>query len=64
MSTLLVYGLVPLALGAVAAVLLLGFLNLARGGSPERSQQLMQWRIYLQAGALVIALGVLWLVAS
>lgn len=64
MSTLLVYGLVPLALGAVAVVLLLGFLNLARGGSPERAQQLMQWRVYLQAGALVIALGVLWLVAS
>lgn len=61
MSTVLVYGLIPLAVAAVVLVLGLGLFNLARGGSPERSQKLMQWRIYLQAGALVIALGTLWL---
>lgn len=61
MTTVLVYALIPLAVGAVVVVLGLGLTNLARGGSPERSQKLMQWRIYLQAGALLIALGTLWL---
>lgn len=61
MTTVLVYALIPLAVAAVVLVLGLGLTNLARGGSPERSQRLMQWRIYLQAGALLIALGTLWL---
>ena len=62
MSSLLVYLLIPLAIGAVALVLVLGFVNLARGGAPQRSQRLMQWRIYLQAGALALALLVLWMI--
>lgn len=61
MTAVLVYALIPLAVAAVVLVLGLGLTNLARGGSPERSQKLMQWRIYLQAGALLIALGTLWL---
>lgn len=61
MSSFLVYALIPLAVAAVVAVLGLGLLNLARGGSPQRSQTLMQWRIYLQAGALLLALAILWL---
>ena len=46
---------------AVATVLGLGLVNLARGGSPERSQKLMQWRVLLQAGALLLVLAALWL---
>ena len=35
MTDVLVYALVPLALAAVAVVLLFGFINFARGGSPQ-----------------------------
>ena len=48
--------LVPLALGAVTIVLLLGLGNMLRGGSPDRSQNLMRWRVILQAAAVVIVL--------
>jgi len=37
-------------------VLILGLTNMARGGSPLRSQKLMQWRVGLQAVALVFVL--------
>lgn len=47
----------PIALGAVAVVLLLGLSNLVRGGSPQRSQKLMQWRVLLQAVALCFVLA-------
>jgi len=46
--------LIPLALAAVAAVLLMGLMNMMRGGSPQRSQQLMRWRVMLQFLAIVI----------
>ena len=36
MTEFLVYALVPIAIGAVAVVLLLGLSNMARGGSPHR----------------------------
>ena len=52
--------LVVLMLG-VAGALGLGVLNMARGGSPARSQRLMRWRVGLQAGALVAVIVVLWL---
>jgi Hypoxia induced protein conserved region len=47
---------VPIAIGAVAVVLVLGLLNMMRGGSPNRSQQLMRMRVLLQAIAIVVAL--------
>ena len=37
--------LAPLAVVAVAVVLLLGLLNMLRGGSANRSQNLMRWRV-------------------
>jgi len=49
--------LVPIAVGAVAVVLLFGLANLARGGSPSRSQQLMRLRVLLQAIAIVVIMG-------
>jgi len=52
--------IVPLAIGAVAVVLLLGLINMMRGGSPERSQSLMQWRVILQFVAIVVIGVVLW----
>ena len=44
MSDVMSYIVVPLAIGAVAVVLLLGLLNFTRGGSPYVSQRLMRWR--------------------
>ena len=46
---------VPIAIGAVAVVLLLGLVNMMRGGSPHRSQQLMRLRVLLHFIAIVFA---------
>jgi len=42
-------------------VLVLGLTNMMRGGSPNRSQTFMRWRVILQFAAIVILMGVLWL---
>ena len=50
--------LVPLAVAAVAVVLLLGLWNMMRGGNSNTSQKLMRWRVGLQFVAiLVLMLG-------
>lgn len=54
--TIAKFVILPIALGAVAVVLILGLANMARGGSPLRSQKLMQWRVILQAVALCFVL--------
>ncbi len=54
------YG-VPVAIGAVAIVLLLGLANMLRGGSPNTSQKLMRWRVVLQFVAIVIIMTTIWL---
>jgi hypothetical protein len=50
----------PVAVGAVALVLLQGLINMMRGGSPNRSQKLMQWRVLLQFVAIVITMLTVW----
>jgi Hypoxia induced protein conserved region len=52
--------LVPVAVAAVAIVLILGLVNMMRGGSPNASQTLMRTRVLLQFVAIVIIMGVLW----
>jgi hypothetical protein len=52
--------LAPVAVGAVAVVLLLGLWNMMRGGSPNRSQTLMRARVLLQFAAIVVMMGALW----
>ncbi|MGA3339240.1 MAG: twin transmembrane helix small protein [Methylocella sp.] len=52
--------IVAIGIGAVTIVLLLGLINMLRGGSPNRSQKLMRWRIGLQFAVIVIIMGVLW----
>jgi hypothetical protein len=52
--------LVPVALAAVALVLLLGLLNMMRGGSPDTSQRLMRLRVLLQFVAIIVAMAALW----
>lgn len=51
---------VGVAVGAVAVVLLLGLFNMLRAGSPNRSQNLMRWRVILQFVAIVVIMGVIW----
>src|SRR5256885_17219343 len=53
------YG-VPLAVGAVAIVLLLGLGNMRRGGSPNTSQKLMRLRVLLQFVAVVVIMLTVW----
>jgi hypothetical protein len=51
---------VPLAVAAVAVVLLLGLYNMLRGGSPNLSQTLMRWRVVLQFIAVIIIMLTVW----
>jgi hypothetical protein len=61
MADVLLYALVPLALAAVAIVLLFGLINFARGGSPQTSQKLMRWRVLMQFVALVAIMLTIWI---
>jgi hypothetical protein len=51
---------VVIALAAVAIVLGLGLWNMMTGGSPSRSQNLMRWRVLLQAVAIGVIMLTLW----
>ena len=55
---------VPIAIGAVAVVLLLGLVNMMRGGSPNRSQQLMRMRVLLQFVAIIVIMFTVWLMSK
>jgi hypothetical protein len=61
MTDVLVYALVPLTIGIVAVILLFGFINFARGGSPHVSQKLMQWRVLAQFIALIVIMFTIWM---
>ena len=52
------------ALIAVAAVLALGMLNTAAGGSDRRTQLLMRWRVALQLIAIVVILAAVYLASA
>jgi hypothetical protein len=56
--------LVPFAVASVAAVLLMGLTNMLRGGSPSRSQNLMQMRVFLQFIAIVITMATIWVMGG
>lgn len=56
--------LVPVAIGAVAVVLVLGLVNMMRGGSASTSQKLMRWRVGLQFVAIIIIVIAIWLKAG
>jgi hypothetical protein len=60
MASFLSWTILPIAVAAVAIVLLLGLINMMRGGSPNRSQQLMRLRVLLQFVAVVITMVVVW----
>ena len=61
MADFLATYIVPIAIGAVALVLLLGLINMMRGGSPNRSQELMRLRVLLQFVAVVVIMATIWL---
>ncbi|WP_020181122.1 twin transmembrane helix small protein [Methylopila sp. M107] len=54
----------PVAIGAVAVVLLLGLINMLRGGSASASQNFMRWRVILQFVAIVLIMATLWIMGS
>ena len=56
--------LVPIAIGAVFLVLLLGLWNMMRGGPGNRSQLLMRWRVILQFVAIVVIMTAIWFAHS
>ncbi len=64
MSAFLSHYLVPIAIGAVAVVLLLGLVNMMRGGSGNTSQKLMRLRVLLQFIAVVIIMFTIWVIAK
>ena len=53
--------LVPVSIGAVVVVLMLGLVNMMRGGSSSRSQMLMRWRVGLQFVAIIVIMAAIWL---
>ena len=55
------YNLVPFAIGAVAIVLVLGLVNMMRGGSPNTSQKLMRLRVLFQFVAIIVIMITIWL---
>ena len=60
MASFLSMIVLPIAVGAVAVVLLLGLINMMRGGSPNRSQKLMRLRVLLQFVAIIITMLAVW----
>lgn len=56
--------LVLVAVAAVAVVLLMGLLNMMRGGSANTSQRLMRTRVLLQFIAIIVIMGVIWFRAA
>ena len=60
MSGFMSHYMVPAAVTAVAIVLLLGLINMMRGGSPNRSQKLMRLRVLLQFVAIIVIMATIW----
>jgi len=60
MSGVLANFFVPIAVAAVAVVLVLGLVNMMRGGSPNTSQRLMRLRVLLQFVAVVVIMITIW----
>jgi hypothetical protein len=61
MSSTMQYVVVPIALAAVAIVLVLGLWNLMKGGSGNTSQKLMRMRVLLQGIAIALVMFTLWM---
>ncbi|MBY0530879.1 MAG: twin transmembrane helix small protein [Xanthobacteraceae bacterium] len=64
MSSFLQNIAVPIALVAVAIVLVLGLWNLMKGGSGNTSQKLMRMRVLLQGIAIALVMFTLWVLGK
>jgi hypothetical protein len=64
MSNFMSHVAVPIAIGAVAVVLLLGLYNMMRGGSANTSQKLMRLRVLLQFIAIIVIMATLWFMSK
>jgi len=64
MSDFMSHYAVPIAIAAVAVVLVLGLVNMMRGGSPNRSQKLMRMRVLLQFVAIVVIMAAIWMMGK
>jgi hypothetical protein len=51
---------VPIAVIAVAVVLVFGLVNMMRGGSPQTSQKLMRLRVLMQFVAIIVIMIAVW----
>ncbi|HEX3710316.1 MAG TPA: twin transmembrane helix small protein [Pseudolabrys sp.] len=60
MSEFMSHYMVPAAIVAVAIILVLGLINMMRGGNPNRSQKLMRLRVLMQFVAIVIIMVTIW----
>ena len=60
MSDFMSHIAVPIAIGAVAIVLLMGLVKMKMGGSGNTSQKLMRLRVLLQAIAIGVIMLTLW----
>ena len=60
MASFLSWFILPVAVAAVALILLLGLINMMKGGSPDRSQKLMRLRVLLQFVAIAITMLAVW----
>ena len=58
------YALVPIAVIAVAVVLVFGLVNMMRGGSPQTSQKLMRMRVLLQFVAIIVIMLTIWVLGK
>jgi Hypoxia induced protein conserved region len=61
MSDFMSYAMVPVAVAAVAVVLLLGLFNMMLGGSPQTSQRLMRLRVLMQFIAIIVIMMTIFL---
>jgi hypothetical protein len=64
MASFMPHVAVPIAIGAVALVLLLGLANMMRGGSANTSQKLMRLRVLLQFIAIIVIMATLWFMSK
>ena len=60
MSEFMSHVAVPIAIIAVAIVLIFGLVNMMRGGAPNTSQKLMRLRVLLQFIAIVVIMLTIW----
>jgi hypothetical protein len=61
MTDYLSHLVVPVAIIAVALVLVVGLANTLRGGSSNLSQRLMRLRVVLQFIAIIIVMVTIWM---